>query len=82
LDVSRHAIEFLPSSSAIAIATARGSTNGDPQHHIMSPSPSYECAHCSKSFAEVRAQRQHENFCSFRTVSATTTGKPVYLVSE
>jgi hypothetical protein len=77
LDVSRHAIEFLPSSSAIAIATARGSTNGDPQHHIMSPSPSYECAHCSKSFAEVRAQRQHENFCSFRTVSATTTGKPV-----
>ena len=65
MDESRHVIEFLPSSSAIAMATARGSTKWDLQHRI-NPSPSYECSHCAKSFGDVRAQRQHENFCSFR----------------
>jgi hypothetical protein len=67
VDESRHAMEFLPSSSAIAIAMAmaRGITNKDMQC-VTNPSPFYKCAHCSKVLRDSRALRQHENFCSLR----------------
>ena len=65
MDELRHEMEFVPSSSAIARAMVRGIANGGAEC-VTKPSPFYECAHCSKAFGEVRANRQHENFCSFR----------------
>jgi hypothetical protein len=65
MDELRHQMEFVPSSSAIARAMVRGIANGGAEC-VTKPSPFYECAHCSKAFGEVRAKRQHENFCSFR----------------
>ena len=62
MDELRHEMEFVPSSSAIARAMVRGIA----AECVTKLSPSYKCAHCSKAFGEARAQRQHENFCSFR----------------
>jgi hypothetical protein len=54
-------MEFVSSSSAIARAMVRGIANGGVECVTKAP-PSYECAHCSKVFGEVRAKRQHQNF--------------------
>jgi hypothetical protein len=73
-----HALEFVPSSSAIAKAiimehssknNVANDNNNDVVsaviHHTSSPGM-YKCVYCSKVFTQLRAQRQHENFCSSR----------------
>ena len=73
IDEVIHALEFVPSSSAIAKAIMMErskNVNNDNNNisvviHPTSP-VMYKCVYCSKSFTQVRAQRQHENFCSSR----------------
>jgi hypothetical protein len=77
MDEVIHALEFVPSSSAIAkaIIMEHSSKNNDNNnnndvvsaviHHTSSPGM-YKCVYCSKVFTQLRAQRQHENFCSSR----------------
>ena len=63
MDQLRHRLEFVPSSSAIANTIAQRTKRSDIQFNNLS-NPVYKCSHCSKSFRELRAQLQHENFCS------------------
>ena len=73
IDEVIHALEFVPSSSAIAKAIMMErskNVNNDNNNisvviHPTSP-VMYKCVYCGKSFTQVRAQRQHENFCSSR----------------
>lgn len=58
---SLHAMEFLPSNSALATATTQQFASKD----ILQSNRS-TCTYCSRSFGGVRARLQHENFCSFR----------------
>lgn len=53
---TRHTMEFVPVPSSTA---TKGTSNNAAQKQ-------FDCRHCSKSFRDARAQRQHENFCSVR----------------
>ena len=63
MDQLCHRLEFVPSSSAIASKIAQRTNRSDVQFNNSS-CPVFKCSHCSKSFRELRAQLQHENFCS------------------
>lgn len=62
MDKLRHEMIFLPTSSEIAKTVAQRFMNGD----IIQSNNEFKCCHCSKSFRELRAKRQHENFCSLQ----------------
>ena len=62
MDQLCHRLEFVPSSSAIANTIAQRTNRSDVQFNNSS-CPVFKCSHCSKSFRELRAQLQHENFC-------------------
>lgn len=64
-DESLHAMEFLPSNSALAMATTNQFASKDSLQSSRSCS-SNSCSYCSRSFGGDRARRQHENFCSFQ----------------
>ena len=67
-----HEMEFVPTPSVVAdmLSMSQQSSeknNGDnakTHPHYIVNNQSYKCCHCSKTFRELRAQRQHENFCS------------------
>ncbi|KAL7538250.1 hypothetical protein ACHAWF_006032 [Thalassiosira exigua] len=59
LDASRHRAEFVPSP---CIAASAVSQDGDSLRQISTPHI-HVCSRCSRTFRELRALRQHENFC-------------------
>ena len=78
MDEVIHALEFVPSSSAIAktiMMECSENVNNDNISVVIHPTSPvmYKCVYCSKSFTQVRAQRQHENFCSSRQQSEQST---------
>ena len=66
----KHHTEFVPSTSITSIhgdfRSTKSSNSKSTIDNDLCGMPSYNCAHCSKSFRDARAQRQHENFCSIR----------------
>ena len=73
VDSLRHDLEFIPSSSEAAIkhmAQLQEKDDGTMVQLMMKKCESnsycsqYKCSYCFKIFRELRAQRQHENFCS------------------
>mmetsp|Transcript_9407 Transcript_9407/g.19562 ORF Transcript_9407/g.19562 Transcript_9407/m.19562 type:complete len:644 (-) Transcript_9407:91-2022(-) len=61
-----HEREFLPSSSSPSSPPPSSSSGKGSSPPSNTSSSSRACSYCSKPFREVRARRQHENFCSER----------------
>ena len=71
-----HAMEFVPPKSSLAVQhTTANSDDGPSSNKEKQKScPVYKCNYCSKSFRELRAQLQHENFCSESKKSISSNG--------
>lgn len=67
---SLHAMEFLPTLSVLATATAQKFASGNRLRSEISSSGNV-CTYCSKILKGVRARLQHENFCSRRPQEGT-----------
>ena len=58
-----HEQDFIPAATYSSTDGSDGSGKGT--------QASFKCSYCSKRFREVRAKRQHENFCSSAVVATT-----------